>query len=185
MATERITVNGREIVTLKELLRPGLKAVFVGLNPSRESVKKGHYYQGRLGRRFWNRLRDYSIVPALTEGAEDDDAFAHGYGFADLVRRPTRSGRELSKREKLAAVPDLLARLSKMGDRPAIVSVYREAWRFAGLDLEKAGYRVLQMPGLYAKKEVVCHCMKELRTALNRNDRGKATTDNGPRTTDF
>ncbi|HXX22197.1 MAG TPA: uracil-DNA glycosylase family protein [Terriglobia bacterium] len=177
MATERIIVNSQEITTLKELLRPGLEAVFVGLNPSNGSVKKGHYYQGRLGRRFWQRLRECNIMPALAEGAEDDDAFMHGYGFADLVRRPTGSGKELSKEEKLAAAPNLLARLSKTGDRPAIVFVYREARKFAGPALERMGYRLLAMPAPYATKEEVFHSMKGLRAALNRNAQVKRATD--------
>jgi len=44
MAVEEITLNGKKVETLKELLRPGLKAVFIGLNPSVKSVEKGHYY---------------------------------------------------------------------------------------------------------------------------------------------
>lgn len=96
MATEKIIVNGEEVAALKELLRPGLKAEFVGLNPAKESVDKGHYYQGHLGSRFWKRLRECNVVSPLPDGMEDDAAFAHGYGFADLVRRPTRSGKELS-----------------------------------------------------------------------------------------
>jgi hypothetical protein len=173
MATEKFIVNGQEITTLKELLRPGLKAVFVGLNPSNSSAKREHYYQGRLGRKFWKRLREYDIVPALAEGAEDDDAFTHGYGFADLVRRPTRSGRELSKEEKLAAVPDLLARLSKTGDRPAIVFVYRDARKFSGAAVERMGHRLLAMPVPYAGKEDERRIMEGLRAAINGDAQAK------------
>jgi hypothetical protein len=44
MPTEKIImVGGREVETLKELLKPRLKAVFVGLNPSPKSVTAGHY----------------------------------------------------------------------------------------------------------------------------------------------
>ena len=185
MAIERITVNGQEVTTLKELLRPGLKAVFIGLNPGNKSVMKAHYYQGRRGRRFWKRLRECGIVPALADGTEDDAAITRGYGFADLVRRPARSGKDLSKEEKSAAVPDLRACLSRMGDRPTVVFVYQEARKLAGPDLEKMGYRVLKMPGPYAKKEDVCHGMEELKAVLNTNARVKAATDNGLRTTDF
>jgi len=56
MAVETIDLNGQSVETLKELLKPGLRAVFVGINPSPKSVKHGHYYQGKLGKRFWNRL---------------------------------------------------------------------------------------------------------------------------------
>ena len=52
MPIEAIEIQGKQIFTLKELLRPGLRAVFVGINPALISVDCGHYYQGRLGKRF-------------------------------------------------------------------------------------------------------------------------------------
>jgi hypothetical protein len=51
---ETITIDGKQIETLKELLRPGLRFVVVGLNPACRSVAAGHYYQGRLGQLFSN-----------------------------------------------------------------------------------------------------------------------------------
>jgi TDG/mug DNA glycosylase family protein len=107
MAVEDINLKGRTVTTLKELLRTGLKAVFVGLNPAPISVEKEHYYQGRHGQLFWNRLRKHNIVSYLPRGAEDDAAFASGYGFADLVRRPTARANDLTQAERLAAVPTL------------------------------------------------------------------------------
>jgi hypothetical protein len=95
VAVEEITLNGRTATTLKELLRPGLKAVFVGLNPAPISVRKKHYHQGRLGQLLWKRLREHKFVTALRNGVEDDDAFESGFGFADLVRRPTATLRTI------------------------------------------------------------------------------------------
>jgi hypothetical protein len=45
--------RGRSVTTLEDLLRPGLLAVVVGINPAPASVATGHYYQGRAGRRLW------------------------------------------------------------------------------------------------------------------------------------
>ena len=44
--------RGVEVETLEDLLRPGLRAVCVGINPAPVSVAAGHYYQGRLGQAF-------------------------------------------------------------------------------------------------------------------------------------
>jgi G:T/U-mismatch repair DNA glycosylase len=167
MATEEIVLNGKRILTLRELLRPGLSAIFVGVNPANTSVQMGHYYQGRIGRRFWKRLQKHHIVPVLTTGQEDDEAFLRGFGFADLVRRPTKSARELLTEEKLAAVSDLRARLSTTGDRPAIVFVFTEARKFAKAELEQAGYRVLEMPAPFAGRKDVDCAMGQLKRALN------------------
>ncbi|MBV8564647.1 MAG: hypothetical protein JO273_04225 [Methylobacteriaceae bacterium] len=71
VGTETINISGQDVRTLRELLRPGLKAVFVGINPSRVSVDAGHYYQGKLGRRFWDRLQQYRITTTLPKRGED------------------------------------------------------------------------------------------------------------------
>jgi hypothetical protein len=47
---------GASVLTLGDLLRPGLYAVVVGINPSPVSVAAGHYYQGQIGQRFFKRL---------------------------------------------------------------------------------------------------------------------------------
>jgi hypothetical protein len=136
MATEEIVLNNQKILTLKELLRPGLRAIFVGLNPTNTSVDKGHYYQGALGRQFWKRLFEHRIVSELTPGEEDDEAFALGFGFADLVRRPTAAAEALTANEKLAAVSDLPARLSATGEHrqaPYSAETAFERWILAVL----------------------------------------------------
>jgi TDG/mug DNA glycosylase family protein len=175
MPTETIILNGCNIETLKELLRPGLKVVFVGLNPSPTSVECGHYYQGRHGKRFWTRLREYNLTPALPAGVEDDSAHECGYGFADLVRRPTRSSKDLTRAEKAAGVCDLAQRLSMTDDHPVIVFTYAEPWNLARAHLIDRGYCVLRMPGPYAARPLVDVIMKYLHYALGIPD---ANADN-------
>ena len=46
------TWMGEDVETLADLLRPGLNAVCVGINPSPVSVAAGHYYQGPPGNDF-------------------------------------------------------------------------------------------------------------------------------------
>jgi TDG/mug DNA glycosylase family protein len=89
---------GEEVETLEDLLRSGLRAVCVGINPSPVSVAAGHYYQGRTGQRFFGRLRDAGVLPA-GDDYEDDLAFAAGVGFTDIIKRPTPSAKELRPAE--------------------------------------------------------------------------------------
>lgn len=167
MPTERLLINGQMIETLREHLVPGLRAVFVGLNPSPVSVKAGHYYQGRLGRLFWKRMRNHGIVPWDQVGAEDDFAVKLGFGFADLVRRPTPRGNGLTTREKAQGAADLIARMQRLPDRPRIVFVFKEASDFAASGLEKAGFRTVRLPGPYAPRDLAASQMKELSAALD------------------
>lgn len=77
--------RGKRVKTLEDLLRPRLRAVCVGINPAPPSVEAGHYYQGRAGQQFFGRLRSVGAIPAVSEGFEDDAAFASGIGFTDIV----------------------------------------------------------------------------------------------------
>lgn len=166
VAIEEIIVDGERLVTLRELLRPGLKAVFVGLNPSPTSVARGHYYQGRHGRIFWNCLFKSQILPALPKGLEDDAAFEQGYGFIDLIRRPTISAKQLTHSEKSKALLDFTARLSKTGDRPLIVFRYKGPWVIAGSYLSWLGYPVFRFPGPYTERELANDMLMNIRAAL-------------------
>jgi TDG/mug DNA glycosylase family protein len=102
---------GEPVETLEDLLRPGLRAVCVGINPSRVSVAAGHYYQGRAGQRFFARLRLAGVLSHSPKGREDDIAFANGIGFTDIVKRPTASANELRAEEYAHGREALLAKL--------------------------------------------------------------------------
>jgi mismatch-specific thymine-DNA glycosylase len=88
-----------EVLTLADLVRPGLRAVTVGINPSTVSVAAGHYYQGLLGQRFLSRLRNAGLIGLAERGSEDDAAFRDGVGFTDIIKRATASAKELRRDE--------------------------------------------------------------------------------------
>lgn len=165
MATETIDLGGDRVTTLQELLRPGLRAVFVGINPSPVSVAAGHYYQGRLGLRFWQRLQDHGVTPRLPRGAEDDAAFSHGFGFADLIRRPTRAASELPRSEMKAAAEGLAARLTPAAGA-AIVFVFAAARDSAEANLIRLGWTTATMPGPYAPRAEVNIKMRAIRETI-------------------
>jgi double-stranded uracil-DNA glycosylase len=99
-----------ELETLEDLLRPGLAAVCVGINPAPRSVAAGHYYQGQLGQQFYRRLRIAGLLPD-EPGWEDDLAFAQGLGFTDIVKRPTGKASEIGAEEFAYGKPLLEAKL--------------------------------------------------------------------------
>src|SRR5438874_2082222 len=110
---------GEQVTTLEDLLRLGLRAVCVGINPSPVSVEAGHYYQGRLGQGFFARLRGAGVLPASFDGYEDDVAFAAGIGFTDIVKRPTPSEKEVRLEEFVHGRELLEAKLVE--NKPALV----------------------------------------------------------------
>ncbi|MEY8000947.1 hypothetical protein AB8U03_12220 [Clostridium sp. Mt-5] len=58
----QIQVDGETIETLQDILPQGseLNILFVGKVPTPFSVKEGHYFQGRQGKMFWNKLQKYT-----------------------------------------------------------------------------------------------------------------------------
>ena len=154
MPIKTIDIKGKNVDTLKELLRPGLRAVFVGINPTPIAVDCGHYYQGRLGKRFWRRLQDEGFTPDLPEGKEDEVAFREDFGFADLVRRLTKGAKNLSSDELHEGANQLLQHLLALGEpRPAVVFVFKKAAEMSETILQQAGFQIYRMPAPYVRKE--------------------------------
>lgn len=168
MPTEMIFWNGEGVETLCELLRQGLDAIFVGLNPSPVSVRAGHYYQGLLGLRFWGRLQKYGLTTELPAGREDEAAYEQGYGFTDLVRRPTARAADLTPTEINASVPDLIKRIEAAGEGVPIICTFGIVFKATHAQLEGAGHEVLRMPSPYARREVVDAEMAALLSAVRR-----------------
>ena len=90
---------GQPTQTLEDLLREELRAVCVAINPAPASVLAGHYYQGKMGRTFYSRLRRAGVLPPGRGGWQDDEAFAAGVGFTDLVKRPTEKASDVRPEE--------------------------------------------------------------------------------------
>ena len=169
MPTETIVIAGKRHLTLRELLRPELRAVFVGINPVPKSVDAGHYHQGRLGKLLWRRLQRYGIVSLPVDGWEDEAAFRQGIGFADMVRRPSPCSRDLSRTEIREVARLLVQRLSELGEpKPTIVFVYALTARECESSLERAGFATLGMPSLFEKREIADRMMRGLAGKLGR-----------------
>lgn len=121
-----INIDGKPVDTLADLLRPGLLAVVVGINPAPPSVAAGHYWQGQTGRTLWRRLKTVGLLPADVIGYEDDAAFEAGIGFTDVVKRPTSRADELSDADLSAGRAALEAKLTKLGV-PLVIFAFKKA----------------------------------------------------------
>ena len=75
-----------------------LNILFVGFNPSLRSGETGHHY-ANPSNRFWTILYLSGLTPRKYRPEEDGDLFKLGYGFTNIVPRPTRSAAEITKEE--------------------------------------------------------------------------------------
>jgi TDG/mug DNA glycosylase family protein len=165
---------GSEVQTLADLLSPGLRAVCVGINPSPVSVAAGHYYQGRIGQRFFSRLTQAGILPR-GDGFEDDRAFAAGIGFTDIVKRPTARAHDVTVAEFTHGRHLLVTKLEATAPNLVIFTFKKSAQVLFGdffgngfVDVPSlAGAEVFVMPGPYEAAVTVAETMRHLAGRLD------------------
>jgi TDG/mug DNA glycosylase family protein len=73
---------------LRDRIRPGVRVLFVGINPGVRSALTGHHFAG-FSNRFWKLLYDARLVPQPITFADDDRLPEWGYGITNIVARPT------------------------------------------------------------------------------------------------
>lgn len=130
-AAEIAAARGR---TVPDLIGPGLKVLFVGINPSLYSAVVGHHF-ARPGNRFWPALHRAGITPRRLDPTEEGELLARGYGITNVVDRATARADELAAEEYVAGGRTLRRKIGKY--RPRIVAflgigAYRTAFAIPG-----------------------------------------------------
>lgn len=75
-----------------------LDVLFVGFNPSIRSSETGHHYANPTNR-FWTILHKAGITDRKYHPSEDSKLLELGYGFTNIVPRPTRNAQEITTDE--------------------------------------------------------------------------------------
>jgi double-stranded uracil-DNA glycosylase len=83
------------------VLAPGLKVLFVGINPGLYSAATGNHF-ARPGNRFWPALYASGFTAHRLHPSQKDELLKSGYGLTNLVARATASADELSPAEFVA-----------------------------------------------------------------------------------
>ncbi|HSJ40057.1 MAG TPA: mismatch-specific DNA-glycosylase [Xanthobacteraceae bacterium] len=73
---------------LKDRIQPGVRVLFVGINPGIRSSQTGHHFAG-FSNRFWILLHESRLVPERITYEDDDRLPTWGYGITNIVPRPT------------------------------------------------------------------------------------------------
>ena len=84
--------------TLPDVVAPGLRVLFVGINPGLYSAYTGHHF-ARPGNRFWPALHKSGFTPRLLLPHEQELLLSFGLGVTNVVRRATATAAELSAAE--------------------------------------------------------------------------------------
>lgn len=86
------------LLTLPDLLEPGLSLVFCGINPGMRAASTGHHFEGGSNR-FWRVLHLAGFTPEQIRPEDDHTLLRYGYGLTTVVPRPTARAADLPRAE--------------------------------------------------------------------------------------
>ena len=84
--------------TVRDIIAPGLKVLFCGINPGLYSAAVGHHF-ARPGNRFWPALHAAGFSERLLSPFDERELLRHAYGITNIVARTTASADELTAEE--------------------------------------------------------------------------------------
>ncbi len=167
---------------VSDIIAPGLRVLFVGINPGLYTAAIGHHF-GRPGNRFWPALYASGFTQRLLSPFESRDLLKSGYGIANVVNRATALADELSPQELIEGGQRLEKKVRRY--RPRFVAVlgvtsYRTAFKrpkaVLGRQNETMGNAVIWLlpnpSGLNAhyQPKDLARLFGELRTAVENNE---------------
>lgn len=114
---------------LRDLIQPGLKVLFCGINPGLYSAATGHHF-ARPGNRFWPALHAAGFTPRLLHPSEEMCLLKGGYGLTNLVARATAGAEELRPAEFVAGRRRLALKVRRYRPR-AVAFLGMGAYRHA------------------------------------------------------
>lgn len=116
--------------TVPDVIAPGLRVLFCGINPGLYSGATGHHF-ARPGNRFWPALYASGFTDRLLSPFEEHELLSSGYGVTNVVGRATATAAELSAEEFVEGGRRLMAKVQKFRPRFLAVlgvSAYRTAF---------------------------------------------------------
>jgi double-stranded uracil-DNA glycosylase len=110
----------RSTLRLRDVIRPGVRVLFVGINPGLRSAAVGHHFAGHSNR-FWKLLSESQLVSEPIDWSGDVRLPEWGFGITNLVGRATAGISELRPSDFQGGRRTLLARIQRF--HPEIVAL--------------------------------------------------------------
>ena len=117
------------VSAVPDILAPGLRCVFCGINPGRRSSEAGcHFANPRND--FWRLLADAGLTPRLLDPSEQWDMPGLGYGLTNAAYRTTKGSSDL-RRGDFAGSAERLERLAAELEPDTIAFVGKSSYQGA------------------------------------------------------
>ena len=129
---------------IRDVIAPGLKVLFVGINPGLYSAATGHHF-ARPGNRFWPALHLSGFTARQLHPSEQRELLKSGYGITNLVNRGTATAAELDPAEFVAGRKRLVAKVRRYRPRTIAflgVGAYCQAFSLKGAPIGRQAQRL-------------------------------------------
>ncbi|MCA1683191.1 MAG: mismatch-specific DNA-glycosylase [Actinobacteria bacterium] len=122
---------------LPDLLAPGLKAVFCGINPGHVSAAAGAHFANPRND-FWRLLHVAGLTRRLLAPSEQRELLRQGFGITNAAYRTTAGSGDLRRADFAGAAERLLRIAEEL--RPGVIAfVGKEAYRGAFNERQELG----------------------------------------------
>jgi double-stranded uracil-DNA glycosylase len=98
--------------TLPDVIAPGLRVLFCGINPGLYTAAVGHHF-ARPGNRFWKALHAGGFTPRVLDPSEEQLLLGFGCGITNVANRPSTAADELSRDELIEGGRQLAERVRR------------------------------------------------------------------------
>ena len=105
---------------LRDRIVPGVRVLFVGINPGVRSAVTGHHFAG-FSNRFWKLLRESKLVPEPITYEDDGRLVEWKLGITNLIARPSPGIDDLRPAEYVEGWAVLSRKIRKY--RPEVVAL--------------------------------------------------------------
>jgi double-stranded uracil-DNA glycosylase len=126
-ATPNPSSKPRSASAVPDVLAPGLRVLFCGINPGRWSAAAGAHFANPRND-FWRLLHDAGFMPELLAPDRQFELPAFGYGLTNAAARTTSGSGDL-RRGDFAGADERLAALAEELRPEWIAFVGKEAYR--------------------------------------------------------
>ena len=126
----QLLAAGAADVRVRDVIAPGLRVLFCGINPGLYTAYTGHHF-ARPGNRFWPALHRAGFTERQLEPSEERTLLDRGCGITNVVPRVTATAAELAPAEYVEGGRLLRAKVAEYQPRVLAVlgvGAYRTAF---------------------------------------------------------
>jgi len=98
--------------TVRDVIAPGLRILFCGINPGLYTATVGHHF-ARPGNRFWPALFAAGFTDRLLSPFDEHELLTLGFGITNVVMRATATADQLSRAELAEGGKRLAAKIRR------------------------------------------------------------------------